>query len=155
MPKIRSLSFNAWRLENENYQSDPNYYFGDSVLAALCASPNVTQLETLRVSDRPGYEAAQLVAAVPFVGLRELQFDSVIYDQGAIAIASSPIIKTLRKLTFYGGSELGDAGALALAQAAQLHELVIHGHEIGPAAADALRAMPSLKHLDLKQKSRT
>jgi hypothetical protein len=47
MAKIRALSFNAMVREEENYQSNPYWYFGDTVVRTLCSSPNVTQLEGL------------------------------------------------------------------------------------------------------------
>ncbi len=148
MAKVRALSFTAVIHEERNYQSDPNWYFGDMVTAALCASPNITQLEVLWLGDEPGYDSARLVAAAPFVGLRELSFsDASIGDQGVTAIASSPIIKTLRRLSL-SDSDIGDEGALALVQT-QLEELSIYQHRIGPAGAAALRAMPSLKRIEL------
>jgi hypothetical protein len=149
MAKIRALAYSASARDEVNYQSDPMWYFGEYVVAALCATPNIVQLEVLSLSDEPGYECAKLVAAAPFVGLRELRFyGASIGDTGVMAIASSPIIKTLRRLII-DDSGIGDAGALALAHAAQLEELSIRGHHIGPAAADALRAMPTLKRIDL------
>jgi hypothetical protein len=148
MAKIRALSFTATGRDDLNYQSNPIWYFGELVVAALCASPNITQLEVLWLGDEPGGDSAKLVAAVPFVGLRDLRFfGAPIGDDGVIALASSPIIKTLRRLSL-DDSEIGDAGALALAHGSQLEELSIRGHRIGPAAAAALRAMPSLKHID-------
>jgi hypothetical protein len=151
MAKIRSLSFCARvREKEENYQSIPGYWcFGRVVVEALCASSNIRQLEALWLGDEPGYDAAKLVAAVPFVGLRDLRIDEApIGDDGAIALASSPIIKTLRRLSLHD-CEIGDAGALALARTAQLEELSISGHQIGTAGAAALRMMPSLPHIKL------
>ena len=152
MAKIRALSFSASVHEEENYQSNPYWYFGDEVVRELCASPNVTQLEVLALSDEPGYESAKAIAAVPFVGLRDLEItDAVVSEEGIIAIAHSPIIKTLRRLVLHGGL-VCDAGALALANAPQLEELSIRGHRLGPAAEAALRAMPSMKRIEISGK---
>ncbi len=152
MAKIRALSFSAWVYEEENYQSDPYWYFGDDVVRELCASPHVTQLEVLVLSGDPGYESAKYIAAVPFVGLRDLEFsNAIVSGDGIIAIARSPIIKTLRRLALHGGL-VCDADALALANAPQLEELSIRGHRIGPTAEAALRAMPSLKRIELSNK---
>lgn len=150
MARIRALSYSASTLDKEeNYQSiSERRYFGKYVVAALCASPNVVQLEVLRLDDEPGSDCAQRIAAVPFVGLRDLLIDAPIGDDGVIAIASSPIVRTLQRLTLYQ-SEIGDAGALALVHAPQLQELTINGHRLGPTAAAALRAMPSLKQIKL------
>jgi hypothetical protein len=151
MAKIRALSFEAisYAGDDENYQSYTMSYFGERVVTGLCSSPNITQLEVLWLGCEPGPDSAKLIAAVPFVGLRELSFyDAPIGDDGVIAIATSPIVKTLRRISLYD-SEIGDAGAWALASAAQLQELSIIGHRIGPAAATALREMPSLKRIQL------
>jgi hypothetical protein len=149
MTKIRALSYSARGRDESNYQSDPIYCFGSIVLNYLCASPNITQLEALWLGDEPGYDCAQRLTKIPFVGLRELRIEEAeIEDHGVIAIASSPIIKTLRRLELID-SGIGNAGALALARDSQLEELAIRGHRIGAAAASALRAMPSLKRLEL------
>jgi hypothetical protein len=152
MAKIRALSFTArFYEEEENYQQASLItYFGDWVVEALCASPNITQLEVLWLSDEPRYDCAKLVAAAPFAALRELRVcEAPLGDDGVIAIASSPLIQTLRALRL-DDSDIGDAGALALAHDTQLEELSIRGHRIGPAAAAALRAMPSMKRIDLE-----
>jgi len=153
MTKIRRLSFSASVREEENYQSNPYWYFGDDVVRELCASPNVTQLEVLALSDEPGYESAKYIAAVPFVGLRDLEIsDAILSDEGMIALTRSPIIKTLRRLALHDGL-VCDANALALANAApQLEELSIRGHRIYPTAEAALRAMPSLKRFELSDR---
>lgn len=149
--KIRRFSFTAWRPEHDNYQTTTDRFeFGDQVVQALCASLNFTQLEMLELTDDPGRQCAALVAAYPFVALRELSIRAAaIGDDGALAIASSPIIQTLRRLTLRD-SEIGDAGALALAAAGQLEELVIEGHVLGPTGAAALRGLRSLKRLELR-----
>lgn len=148
--KIRRLSFTAWIYEHNNYQSaTETYEFGYRVVGAVCASPNITQLEALHLGDSPGADSAKLVAAVPFVDLRELSFrEAAIGDEGVLAIANSPISKTLRRLTL-ADSEIGDEGALALARVSQLEKLSIRTHRITAIGAAALRAMPSLKQLEL------
>ncbi len=150
MAKIRRLSFSAWKYEHNNYQSETaTSEFGFAVVEALCASPNITQLEALHLSDNPGAESAKLVAAVPFVDLRELGFcEAPLGDGGVLALASSPIIKTLRRLSL-DDCGIGDEGARALAKASQLEKLSIKTHRITRAGAAALRAMPSLRELEL------
>ena len=146
--KLRRLGFTARQYEHDNGPSVPWSYFGSQVVAALCASPNLARLEGLQLNHEPGRACASLVAAAPFVALRELSIsDASIGDAGVIAIATSPLGKTLRRLALVE-SEIGDAGALALVRC-RLEELAIDGHRIGPSAAAALRAMPSLKRLTL------
>jgi len=148
--KIRRLSFTAWMEEHNNYQSETVIFeFGHLVVEALCASPQLTQLEMLELGDAPGRECATRIAAYPFVALCELAIHgAAIGDEGVVAIAKSPIIKTLRRLTL-SDSEIGDAGASTLARESQLETIVFKGHRIGPAGAAALRAMPSSRRLEL------
>ncbi|MCX5741441.1 MAG: hypothetical protein NT062_02960 [Proteobacteria bacterium] len=153
MAKVRSLSWRAqgYEANDDNDQSQITTYFGDRVVAALAASPNVTQLETLWLGgDAAGSTCAQLVAAVPFVALREFSiYEEPVGSDGAAALARAPLAATLRRLSLTRCA-IGDAGALALASSshfAQLEELHLVGNGISPVGAAALRASPHLQRL--------
>ncbi|MBX3230989.1 MAG: hypothetical protein KF837_26950 [Labilithrix sp.] len=146
---IRSLSFRAHSDRIDPEESGVallRSYFGAEVLAALCASPNMAHLEELRLSgDELGAECAKRVAEAPFVALRRLSIHGEpIGDEGAAALASSPVAATLRTLKLTG-CRIGDAGALALASSphlARLEELDVSSNDIGPVGVAALRALP-------------
>jgi hypothetical protein len=158
--KIRRLSINAfsevWDYDDtvdpmvQNYLPTVTGYFGEPVLAALCASEHVSELEALWLSDQEfGASCAERLAAVPFRRLRELAISGEpIGDAGAIALASSPVVATLRRLSLRG-CRIGDAGALALAESAHLvnlEELDMMPNDVGPAGVRALRArFPNLR----------
>jgi hypothetical protein len=145
--KIRTLSIWAHSDEmdpDENYQTLLRTYFGAPVLAALCASPQLRDLEVLYLFQQEfGARCAAMVAAGPFRNLRELWISGEpIGDEGAIALANAPALATLRTLSL-SRCKLGDAGAIALASSphlAKLERLDVWNNSFGPAAMDALRA---------------
>ncbi|MBA3460104.1 MAG: hypothetical protein H0T46_09105 [Deltaproteobacteria bacterium] len=146
MAKVRSLSFRAhWdRIDpEESGVALMRTHFGDLVLAALCASPNVAQLEELRLNDI-GSTCAALVASGPFVNLRRLTIhDEPIGDDGAAALARSRVVATLRYLRL-SNCQIGDAGARALASSphlANLEKLDVTANRFGPDGVAAFAAM--------------
>jgi hypothetical protein len=146
MAKIRSLSFRAHYDQIDPEESGValmRTYFGDQVLAALCASPNVAQLEELTLND-VGSTCAALVASGPFVGLRRLTIcDEPIGDDGAAALAGSRVVATLRYLRL-SNCQIGDAGARALAGSphlANLEHLDVTANRFGPDGRAALAAL--------------
>lgn len=150
MAKVRSLSFRA-----QYGQIDPEEsgvalmqtYFGDLVLAALCASPNVAQLEELTLNDI-GSNCAALVASGPFLNLRRLTiYGEPIGDDGAAALARSRVLAPLRYLRL-SNCQIGDAGARALASSphlANLEQLDVTANRFGPDGEAALAAMPLVR----------
>jgi hypothetical protein len=156
MAKIRSLSFRAYSDEmdpDENYQTILRTHFGDAVLAAIRAAPDVAaHLEALAVtSNQIGSSCATLLATTPFARLRRLEVDcEPIGDAGAAALANTPTFATLQHLRLTS-CQLTDAGALALATSPHLtllEHLDLRGNHIGFAGAAALRVhLPALHSL--------
>jgi hypothetical protein len=143
--KLRALSFRA------HYdQIDPEEigvalkreYFDNEVLAALCASPNMSQLECLwLLANALEPDCAARLAGGQLVALRELWISGRrIGDAGALALASAPFAATLRTLRL-DGCRIGDAGARALA-ALPLEKLDLSRNEIGPEMLATLGAVP-------------
>jgi hypothetical protein len=145
--KIRSLWIWASKdtYDDERYfQARSTTYHGEPVLAALCESLHVRDLEALLLPDHAfGAGCAARIAAGPFRNLRRLWIHGAqIGDAGAIALASSPVAATLQKLELQTCG-IGDAGALAIAHSpylTQLEELDIAHRPLGEEAKAALRA---------------
>ncbi len=150
--KIRHLSFRAYSDQmdpDENCQAVLRTHYGDRVFAALCASPNITQLETLWILDEQvGGHCAAALAAIPFTRLRELRiYREPIGDAGAAALANAPCLASLRRLALTA-CNVGDVGAFALAGSPyleQLEELEVSGNDRLTASGKA--ALRSLRHL--------
>ena len=148
---VRQLTLWAYNdsPSDENYQSMDRTYYGAYALGLLCASPHVSQLETLWLLDQEfGEQAAALVANGPFRNLRELSIhDEPVGDNGAKALAEAPTMATLRRLTL-SGCRIGDAGALAIARSPflKLEELRLMDYErLAAETLAELRALPLRK----------
>ena len=122
---------------------------GDEGVAALAASPHLTQLQHLDLSDTNIYEEGALALALS-PHLARLQHLNLGYngigDEGARALAASPHLAQLKHLELYD-NDIGDEGAAALAASphlAQLQHLDLSGNDIGDEGARALAASPYL-----------
>lgn len=152
--KIRHLSFHAYSDQmdpDENCQAVLRTHYGDRVFAALCASPNITQLETLWIlNEQVGGHCALALAAIPFTQLRELRIScEPIGDAGAAALANAPCLASLRRLALTG-CNLGDTGAVALASSPylqQLEQLEVSGNDRITAFGEA--ALRAAGHLSV------
>jgi hypothetical protein len=149
--KIRRLRFSAYgdQPSSENYQSFDREYYGNQVLAALCASPQLAELEELEVSESwmdPAYGRA--LAAGHFRNLRRLAITSFPIGDGAVAeLAASPVAAKLSRLSL-ANQKIEDAGAIAIATHLKLlGELDVRWNKIGPAGEAALRSLPVLREL--------
>jgi hypothetical protein len=156
---IRRLSFNA---SEDQYESDigggyhrETSYFGEPVLEAICASPNMKGLTSLTVSGHNmKAKAAHLIAAGVFTQLRALSFvEEYLGDEGASALANSPVLSSLRYL-FFHGCQIGPDGAKALASSpylGKLEELYLVKNPTGFLGLEAIRQskhLTSLRKLD-------
>jgi hypothetical protein len=157
--KVRSLSFRAMKEEmdpTENYQTLLRTYYGDAVLEALCASSRFENLEVLSFCGHEiGARAGLLLATARLPALRKLSiYDERLGDEGAVALAESPVVSNLRSL-YLESCQIGVVGARALTRSphlGKLEELHLRNNAIGREYVDSIRAstaLPSLRTLAL------
>jgi uncharacterized protein (TIGR02996 family) len=153
--KVRRLWFWAYTSRYEpdfggGYHREDDYY-GDKVLEALCASPQVAGLESLTLFDHAiGPRCATLLAGARFARLHDLSIlREKIGDEGAVALAGSAVLASLRSLSL-DGCGISSAGARALAGSVnlgQLEQLELRHNPIGAEGAAALRSSTHLTSL--------
>jgi len=137
-----------------------NGYIGDAGVRTLVASPHLSRLETLDLSEN-GHTAdtARAVAeAAQLTGLKELDLSGDRYgsasgavgDEGTAALAASPYLAGLRTLRLCN-SGVGAAGAAALAGSPYLRGLerldLSRNRTLGPAGGLALTRSTALMNL--------
>jgi hypothetical protein len=125
-------------------------FIGEAGIAALVASPHLTNLTSLNVAlagPPLGVAAVRTLAAWPRLA-RLTSLDLTLDAEGAAALASSPHVTGLTRLHLCGWAE--DAGAAALASSpflTNLAHLGLRRNGIGDAGALALAGSPSLVNL--------
>jgi len=117
----------------------------------LAACPHLARIEGLNLYDVTlGADGAELLFASPHLALRSVHLGD---EDGTVPVVEALVraawLPGLRELAVWGfqSSDLGDAGAAMLAEAAGLRTLDLFGNRIGPAGATALAASPHLAGL--------
>lgn len=116
---------------------------GDGDLEDLASSPHLGAMTTLLLwCNRIGDAGVQALIAAPWANLQRLDMSqNVVGDNGAIALAHSPMLRHLRRLDL-AGNHVGDSGAEALARspfAENLEILELRNNPIGTAGLMTLR----------------
>jgi Ran GTPase-activating protein (RanGAP) involved in mRNA processing and transport len=124
---------------------------GDAAGVALGRSPYLTHLRELRIHDwMEALGAAGLAQAPNLAGLTYLDLCCASGPDAAQALAASPYLRQLKGLKLYG-CQIGDEGAKALARSpvlATLEDLDLTYNDLTDEGAQALAASPYLERLN-------
>lgn len=121
---------------------------GPDGVVALARSPHLSQIRSLNLTYTPlGFAGVRAMAAADLGSLSVLEaWHSEIGPAGAVALANAPAMAGLVQL-FLGNNPLGDAGAAALAASpvlTGLRALGLDNCRLGPAGVRELASSPNL-----------